>query len=78
MVIACLFVIAAIVVADEAPSEEDVLVLKDSNFKEIIGENEFVLVEFCKYWILVVCLLSHIFLCSSSGRDAVAVCRTAR
>jgi protein disulfide-isomerase A1 len=50
VVIACLAVLAVQIVADEAVSEEDVLVLKESNFKETVTENEFVLVEFYAPW----------------------------
>lgn len=37
------------VYADEIKTEDGVLVLTVDNFKQAIAENEFVLVEFCKY-----------------------------
>lgn len=41
-------VIATVAVADEIPTEEEVLVLGEANFKDAVTDNEFVLVEFCK------------------------------
>lgn len=49
----CLAVLATVVVADEIPTEDNVLVLKEATFKQAITDNEFVLVEFCKYVICV-------------------------
>lgn len=37
------------VLGDEVPSEENVLVLGKSNFESVLSNNEFVLVEFCKF-----------------------------
>lgn len=35
--------------ADEIPTEENVLVLSKSNFDGAISSNNFILVEFCKF-----------------------------
>lgn len=43
----CLAVFAVAVA--EITEDENVLVLKEDNFKTAITDNEFVLVEFCKY-----------------------------
>lgn len=48
--VVCLAVLAAVVVADEIPTEENVLVLKEATFKQAITDNEFVLVEFYAPW----------------------------
>lgn len=46
----CLFVFLAVLsVHAEIKTEDDVLVLTKANFKDAIGTNEFILVEFCKY-----------------------------
>lgn len=39
--------------SDEIEVEEDVLVLKESNFEKAISDNEYILVEFCKYTLYV-------------------------
>ena len=39
--------------SDEIEVEEDVLVLKESNFEKAINDNEYILVEFCKYTLYV-------------------------
>ena len=41
------------ILSDEAPEikiEENVLVLTEKNFEHAVNSNEFVLVEFCKYY----------------------------
>ena len=49
--IAVLALVAAVVVADEeVKKEENVLVLTEKNFKGVVEENEFVLVEFYAPW----------------------------
>merc|ERR1712012_1455080 len=49
--IALLALVAAVVVADEeVKKEENVLVLTEKNFKGVVEENEFVLVEFYAPW----------------------------
>jgi len=46
----CLLIaISTSVFCDEIKNEEGVLVFTNDNFKTGITENEFVLVEFCKY-----------------------------
>lgn len=35
--------------ADEVPTEENVLVLSKSNFDSVVAANDFILVEFCKF-----------------------------
>lgn len=37
------------VLADEVPTEENVLVLSKSNFDNVVASNNFILVEFCKF-----------------------------
>lgn len=37
-----------LVQAAEVEEEDNVLVITQENFKEVVDENEFVLVEFCK------------------------------
>ena len=44
--------------SDEIEVEEDVLVLKESNFEKALNDNEHILVEFCKYT-LYVCELEY-------------------
>ena len=44
--------------SDEIEIEEDVLVLKESNFEKALNDNEHILVEFCKYT-LYVCELEY-------------------
>lgn len=39
----------AVQAAEEIKTEDGVLVLTVKNFKEAIADNEYVLVEFCKY-----------------------------
>lgn len=34
---------------DEIPTEENVLVLSNANFKTAISSNDYILVEFCKF-----------------------------
>lgn len=47
--ICLLIAISTIVFCDEIKDEEGVLVFTKDNFKTGITDNEFVLVEFCKY-----------------------------
>lgn len=50
----CLFVFLAVLsVNAEIKTEDDVLVLTKDNFKDAIGTNEFILVEFCEYYIYI-------------------------
>ena len=45
----CLLVVALFLVANaEITEEEDVLVLTDANFDEVVATHKHVLVEFCK------------------------------
>lgn len=44
-----LLAVASYVAAADIKTEEDVIVATVDNFKQVISENEFVLVEFCKY-----------------------------
>lgn len=44
--------------SDEIEVEEDVLVLKESNFEKALNDNEHILVEFCEYT-LYVCELEY-------------------
>ena len=39
--------------SDEIEVEEDVLVLNENNFEKAINDNEYILVEFCKYTLYV-------------------------
>lgn len=47
----CFLLVAtvSIICADEIKTEDGVLVLTKDNFKTAIGDNQYVLVEFCKY-----------------------------
>lgn len=47
----CLFAFVAVAFCDEpeVTIEDGVLVLTDANFKSVVDNNEFLLVEFCKY-----------------------------
>ena len=42
--------IVAVTLSAEISTEEGVLVLTNSNFDEAVNGNEFILVEFCKYY----------------------------
>jgi hypothetical protein len=44
-----LLIVSSTVFCDEIKNEEGVLVFTQDNFEKGIKENEFVLVEFCKY-----------------------------
>lgn len=44
----------ALVHAAEVQEEEDVLVLTEANFQQVIDENNYILVEFCKCHICIV------------------------
>lgn len=50
----------------EVKTEDGVLVLTTDNFESVIKENEFVLVEFCKYilYISIVVLFFISFVCT--------------
>lgn len=63
--ITALAVIAALVAA-EIQVEEGVLVVTVDNFESVIAENDFVLVEFCKFTLITVqhshtLLLAHCY-----------------
>ena len=47
----CLLAIAGLALAGaaEVEEEDDVLVVTGDNYKQILEENEFVLLEFCKF-----------------------------
>lgn len=48
----CFLAIAQVAVKGDAPEikiEDGVLVLNDDNFKSAVADNEYILVEFCKY-----------------------------
>jgi len=47
--ICALLAAASYVAASEIKLEEGVIVATVDNFKQVIADNEFVLVEFCKY-----------------------------
>lgn len=47
----CALIALTGVFADEITTDEGVLVLTKDNFKSAITDNEFILVEFCKYTI---------------------------
>lgn len=44
--------LAATVVADDITKDEGVYVLTTANFKKALEDNEFMLVEFCEYFVL--------------------------
>ena len=46
---ALLAVLSVVVATEEITKDEGVLVLKKTNFNQALEENEFVLVEFCKF-----------------------------
>lgn len=50
---AILFSLASFISCEDIASDEGVLVLKKTNFEKAITDNEFVLVEFCKYFIII-------------------------
>lgn len=58
----------ALVHAAEVEEEEDVLVLNQENFKQVIDENNFVLVEFCE------CYLCHFVYASKLRSFASCLC----
>lgn len=41
--------VVALAFAEEITEEEDVLVLTEGNFEQAITDNQYILVEFCKY-----------------------------
>ena len=47
--LACLMLLRAV----EVEEDEGVLVVKNENYQQVITENEFVLIEFCKFAPLV-------------------------
>ncbi len=58
----------ALVHAAEVEEEDDVLVLTQENFKQVMDENQFVLVEFCKCHTcpLRVCIVQSFACCKRS------------
>jgi len=44
-----LCVISSLVIAEEVTEEEGVIVLTESNFDKVVDDNQYILVEFCKY-----------------------------
>lgn len=48
-IICAIIAITAPAFAEDIKTEDGVLVLTKSNFKSAVTDNEFVLVEFCKY-----------------------------
>jgi len=57
--ICALLAAASYVAASEIKLEEGVIVATVDNFKQVIADNEFVLVEFCKY-LLIICNVINI------------------
>jgi len=50
------FLSPGLVQSDEIKTDEGVLVLTKGNYESAIKDNEFVLVEFCKFSIINICI----------------------
>lgn len=47
---ALFFVCVSFALSEDIEVEEDVLVLTTKNFDKALEDNQYILVEFCKYW----------------------------
>ena len=55
LLVLCLWTLS-FCVADEIKEEDGVLVLTEANFESATKDNKFILVEFCKFLVRIVCL----------------------
>lgn len=66
-VLCTLFVLGTHSQAEDIKTEEGVLVLNKGNFQQATTDNEFILVEFCKYTVFELPVCLKVFWSSSRG-----------